>query len=998
MSTHKPPMAFIAPGVVYRRDDDATHSPMFHQIEAFLVDRRVTMADLSGVLAEFAERFFGAGQPRCACARATSRSSSRAPRSTSAAPSASSPTGRAPAAASASGPGWVEILGCGMIHPVVFESCGIDPEAVDRLRVRHGRSSAWRWSATASPTCGCSSRTTRGFSRSSEARRRGKACTPMKASYQWLRALVPQLAASPKELAARFTAAGLEVEGTHEFGAGTRGVSRRRGRLAPGRTRRSGLNLVTVDRGADAGSLELVCGAPNVPAPGGLVVLAPLGAHLPAKGMTIERRAIAGVTSEGMLCSEAELGLTDDAEGILVLPRGRRSRADARRRRSPACATRSSRSASRRTAPTASATSGSRARRPRSSALAVRAARRPTAPSRVASGLDDRRAREGRRRGRRALPALRRRGGGRRHDRSVAAVAALPPRVARRAAHLERRRHHEPRDARVRPPDARVRSRPACAGGKIVVRRAREGGEAHDPRRRRAHARGRRPRHLRRRRAGRARGRHGRRRTARSARDDEAGAPRVRVLRAARRAARVAPARAAHRVEPSLRARGRPGRHARRCSRTRPRSRPSSRGGARCRARSTCGPKPLERRVRHAPRVAARADPRASTCRGTRRSPSSSASAARSAERSDGGRATSPSRRTGPTSRARSISSRRSRACAASTPSPRVLPAIRPTREGRHARDSRARARAPAWRWGSREAITYAFLDEATLAKMGAPAARGAAEKPAQREPGRDAHEPPARAPPGSTSRARHGERDARLFTVGPDLPRRRRAIAQLPEERASFAAVLAGERAAWLAKPEPVDVWDAKGIADGAIVQRLTTARRPCARFGRATARAHLHPRGAARIARRRGRAVGRFGPLHPDVRDALALEIAGDIVVVELDLDALERDRRAPRRVYRPIPRFPASARDLAARRARRRRRGRGRARRARGRGRARRRGALFDRFVGGAIPAEHASLAFRVVYRAADRTLTDAEVDAQHAQVVSEVKARFGATLRA
>jgi phenylalanyl-tRNA synthetase beta chain len=56
------------------------------------------------------------------------------------------------------------------------------------------------------------------------------------------------------------------------------------------------------------------------------------------------------------------------------------------------------------------------------------------------------------------------------------------------------------------------------------------------------------------------------------------------------------------------------------------------------------------------------------------------------------------------------------------------------------------------------------------------------------------------------------------------------------------------------------------------------------------------------------------------------------------------------------------------------------------------------LFDRFTGGAIPPEHASLAFRVVYRAKDRTLTDAEVDAQHVKVVSEVKARFGATLRA
>ncbi len=127
MSTHKPPMAFIAPGVVYRKDDDATHSPMFHQIECFQVDRNVTMAHLKGVLAEFAERFFGAGTPIrlrpsyfpfvepgaevdvgcpfCKRADGTRAGCSVCKRT-----------------------GFIEILGCGMIHPVVFDSCGIDPE------------------------------------------------------------------------------------------------------------------------------------------------------------------------------------------------------------------------------------------------------------------------------------------------------------------------------------------------------------------------------------------------------------------------------------------------------------------------------------------------------------------------------------------------------------------------------------------------------------------------------------------------------------------------------------------------------------------------------------------------------------------------------------------------------------------------------------------------------------------------------------------------------
>jgi phenylalanyl-tRNA synthetase alpha chain len=127
MTSHPPPMAYIAPGTCYRRDDDATHSPMFHQVECFLVDRHVTMAHLKGVLAEFAERFFGPGSPvrlrpsyfpfvepgaevdvGCPfCRRAD---------------------GTRAGCSVCKGTGWIEILGCGMIHPVVFESCGIDPE------------------------------------------------------------------------------------------------------------------------------------------------------------------------------------------------------------------------------------------------------------------------------------------------------------------------------------------------------------------------------------------------------------------------------------------------------------------------------------------------------------------------------------------------------------------------------------------------------------------------------------------------------------------------------------------------------------------------------------------------------------------------------------------------------------------------------------------------------------------------------------------------------
>ena len=146
----------------------------------------------------------------------------------------------------------------------------------------------------------------------------------MKASYRWIKELVPGLTASPEELGARFTAAGLEVEGLHRYGAAsTACVVAKVVSYRPHPTK-SGLRLVTVDRtsATNASLLELVCGAPNVPEAGGLVVLAPLGAHLPAKGVTIERRTIAGVASEGMLCSDSELGLSDDGAGILILEPG----------------------------------------------------------------------------------------------------------------------------------------------------------------------------------------------------------------------------------------------------------------------------------------------------------------------------------------------------------------------------------------------------------------------------------------------------------------------------------------------------------------------------------------------------------------------------------------------------------------------------------------------------------------------------------------------------
>ncbi|MCA9579123.1 MAG: phenylalanine--tRNA ligase subunit alpha [Polyangiales bacterium] len=140
MSRRKPPLAIVAPGTVYRRDDDATHSPMFHQIEAFVVDTDVTFADLKGVLQLFAQRLFhkdisvrvrpsyfpfvepgGEVDFGCVFCRAWEGDAARTA-----------------ACRVCKGSGWVEVLGCGMIHPVVFENVGYDPTEVSGFALGMG--------------------------------------------------------------------------------------------------------------------------------------------------------------------------------------------------------------------------------------------------------------------------------------------------------------------------------------------------------------------------------------------------------------------------------------------------------------------------------------------------------------------------------------------------------------------------------------------------------------------------------------------------------------------------------------------------------------------------------------------------------------------------------------------------------------------------------------------------------------------------------------------
>ena len=123
MEKRKPPIRVIAPGRVYRSDAlDATHSPLFHQIEGLVVDKGITMSDLKGTLDIFAKRLYGED----------SVTRFRPHHFPFTEPSAEMDVMcfncHGAGCRLCKGEGWIEILGCGMVHPKVLETCGVDPK------------------------------------------------------------------------------------------------------------------------------------------------------------------------------------------------------------------------------------------------------------------------------------------------------------------------------------------------------------------------------------------------------------------------------------------------------------------------------------------------------------------------------------------------------------------------------------------------------------------------------------------------------------------------------------------------------------------------------------------------------------------------------------------------------------------------------------------------------------------------------------------------------
>lgn len=123
MEKTKPPIRIIAPGRVYRSDTvDATHSPVFHQIEGLVVDKNVTMADLKGTLEMFTKSLYGEDT------KVRFRPHHFPFTEPSAEMDVSCFVCGGKGCSVCKGEGWIEVLGCGMVHPKVLANCDIDPE------------------------------------------------------------------------------------------------------------------------------------------------------------------------------------------------------------------------------------------------------------------------------------------------------------------------------------------------------------------------------------------------------------------------------------------------------------------------------------------------------------------------------------------------------------------------------------------------------------------------------------------------------------------------------------------------------------------------------------------------------------------------------------------------------------------------------------------------------------------------------------------------------
>jgi phenylalanyl-tRNA synthetase beta chain len=828
----------------------------------------------------------------------------------------------------------------------------------------------------------------------------------MRVSYTWLRELLPELTLTPTEVADRLGAAGIAVDGMEARGAALAEVRVARVARVEPHPKRSGLKLVTVDHGR--GTQTVVCGATNVPEPGGLVALAPLGAKLPSLPGPLTAREIGGVPSEGMLVSEEELGLSKSSEGILV-------------------------------APDLTGEPGMTLSDLFPSAVDT-IFELDVTPNRA-----DALSHVGVARDLRALLAL--------PPPSEEEIFAHPPSaelsglVSVDNRDLERCPHYGAGavlDVTVRPSPAWLRFRleslgiraisnvvdvtnlilmefgqPMHAfdldrvrGGRIVVRRATAGEpfSTLDGVARKldaddlviADAEG--PTAL----AG-----------VMGGLDSEIKATTRRVLlecayftpRGVRRTSRRhgLHTESSHRFERGVDFAAVP----RVLERAKALLAELSGGRVVAGALHARGP------AEELPRITLRSS-RLDSLIGDAVPFEEAAAILERLGFPVLGRAGSGKTAT---VEVRAVSFRPDVRMEADLVDevarvrgldkvPTRLPAIAP-QPPRPTGELERRALDAAVGLGLSEALTWAFVSPDALSKLSAPPPAVRLQNPL----GEDKSVMRTSLLPGlvdALGRARRrGEARVRLFALGATFhapvaaardgarPRLAEDVGTLPAERLELAALIAGPRLEHLTlDPPDVDVLDTKALAVD-LVERISGAT-PTVRFaGESERTRHLHPRGAAELTVE-DQVVGRFGPLHPDVVDAF--ELGGGAQVVELDLEALEPfGTRVPR--YRGIPRLPAVTRDLSlvvrdAVPA-------GEVASALGKagGELCESIAVAAEFRGGSVPAGSRSLTFRVVFRdpkaksdAADaRTLTDQEVDGLTARMLESTRADLGVELR-
>ena len=314
MEKGAPPFRIIAPGRVYRRDTpDASHSPFFHQIEGLCVDKKTSMADLKAVMSGFSQALFGS---KMGVRFRPSYFPFTEPSAEMDIWWGDEKSGR-----------WLEILGCGMVNPRVLEGVNVDPAPSTAVMLLESELTGLPCSSMVSMISECFLRMTCAFcdnSRSSKCTYpesnkdfRKQVAIKMKLLYSWLKDYV-DISANPQELAEILSMLGFEVEDVSILSLDYPGLVVGKVLGKEKHPNADKLSLCKVDIGDAANPLQIVCGATNVAA-GQFVPVATVGTVLPLD-FKIRKSKIRGEVSHGMICSQNELGIGSDADGIWVLP------------------------------------------------------------------------------------------------------------------------------------------------------------------------------------------------------------------------------------------------------------------------------------------------------------------------------------------------------------------------------------------------------------------------------------------------------------------------------------------------------------------------------------------------------------------------------------------------------------------------------------------------------------------------------------------------------